>query len=250
MLYTVKEVASLANVTIKTLHHYHKIGLLVPCEISEAGYRLYGTKELERLQQILFYRELDIPLENIKDLLAGETDRLAVLQQQEQLLHARKERLLAVIQTLKASIRSAAKGEPMDSKSMFKGFETEQEWKDALEEQNEYLKQTYDYDMIGNNPVNVREMNEQAAEAAAFMEDIARALRAQIKHDGGQVRTAIRRHLAFLNERGHQISAADFAAQTRLFLQDDFHLQMLENQQTGLAYFLAAAAESYAAEER
>ncbi|XWX60162.1 MerR family transcriptional regulator [Desulfitobacterium sp. AusDCA] len=62
MLYTVKEVAELAGVTIKTLHHYHKIGLLLPCEITDAGYRLYGPKELERLQQILFYRELDFSL--------------------------------------------------------------------------------------------------------------------------------------------------------------------------------------------
>ncbi|GGB40658.1 hypothetical protein GCM10011409_17690 [Lentibacillus populi] len=67
MLYTVKEMAKFANVTIKTLHHYHKIGLLYPYKVSEAGYRLYGMKELERLQQILFYRELDFPLKEIKN---------------------------------------------------------------------------------------------------------------------------------------------------------------------------------------
>lgn len=54
MLYGVKETAALSKVTVKTLHHYHKTGLLMPCEISEAGYRLYGTEELERLQQIIF----------------------------------------------------------------------------------------------------------------------------------------------------------------------------------------------------
>jgi DNA-binding transcriptional MerR regulator len=59
MLYTVNEVA-----TVKTLHHYHKIGLLEPCDISDAGYRLYGNEELERLQQILFYRELDFSLKD------------------------------------------------------------------------------------------------------------------------------------------------------------------------------------------
>ena len=52
MLLTVKEVSSLAHVSIKTLHHYHKIGLLEPARISGSGYRLYGTKELERLQEI------------------------------------------------------------------------------------------------------------------------------------------------------------------------------------------------------
>ena len=53
MLYTVKEMAELSGVTIKTLHYYHKIGLLIPHEISEAGYRLYSQAEVERLQQIL-----------------------------------------------------------------------------------------------------------------------------------------------------------------------------------------------------
>lgn len=61
MLYTVKEVSELSNVTVKTLHHYHKIGLLLPCKASGAGYRLYGTNELERLQEILFFREMDTP---------------------------------------------------------------------------------------------------------------------------------------------------------------------------------------------
>ncbi len=67
--YTVKEIAELTGVTIKTLHHYHKIGLLEPCKVTDAGYRLYGIKELERLQQILFYRELDFSLGDIKKLL-------------------------------------------------------------------------------------------------------------------------------------------------------------------------------------
>ncbi|WP_397334090.1 MerR family transcriptional regulator [Paenibacillus macerans] len=99
MPYTVKEVSALSGVTVKTLHHYHKIGLLLPCEISEAGYRLYGMKELERLQQILFYRELDLPLVQIKLLLEGEPDRAAILKEQKALLHERKHRLETMIQT-------------------------------------------------------------------------------------------------------------------------------------------------------
>ncbi len=102
MLYTVKEVSELSGVTIKTLHHYHKIGLLVPSEISEAGYRLYGTKELERLQQILFYRELDFPLQKIRELLDGEPERELLLQEQEQLLLAWQKRLEKIMGTLLA----------------------------------------------------------------------------------------------------------------------------------------------------
>ncbi|WP_019636563.1 MerR family transcriptional regulator [Paenibacillus fonticola] len=247
MLYTVKEVSSLSNVTIKTLHHYHKIGLLLPREISEAGYRLYGQKELERLQQILFYRELEFPLEQIKQILDLEPDRMLVFRQQEELLLARQQRLDRIIQTLQHSISSIEKGEPMDNKEMFKGFNSEEEWKEVMEEQNEHLKETYNFDLLDSVQIDVQDMNDQAKEAAAFMDEMAKALKTGMKHSSTEVEQLIGDHLQYLNQHGHTISAEDFAAQTRFFLQDDFHLQMLESQQTGLAYYLSAAADSFAA---
>ncbi|TDF94810.1 MerR family transcriptional regulator [Paenibacillus piri] len=248
MLYTVKEVASLSNVTIKALHHYHRIGLLLPCEISEAGYRMYGTKELERLQQILFYRELDFPLEQIKELLAGEPERLPLLAEQERLLLARKQRLETILRTLRKSVESMMKGEPMNNQDMFKGFENEEAWRKAMSGQNQYLKETYGVDALETARIDVQKMNEQAAEATAFMSGIADALRAGIKHSDEQIRQSIRMHLEFLNEHGHRLTAGDFASQTRFFMNDDFHLSMLEAQQTGLAYYLSAAAEAFAAD--
>ncbi len=101
MLYTVKEVSTLSGVTVKALHHYHKIGLLMPAEISDAGYRLYGKRELERLQEILFYRELDIPLDKIKELLDGSQNRRTILSEQEELLEARMDRLDTVLDTIR-----------------------------------------------------------------------------------------------------------------------------------------------------
>ncbi|WP_080840761.1 MerR family transcriptional regulator [Cohnella massiliensis] len=248
MLYTVKEVSSLSGVTIKALHHYHKIGLLPPREISDAGYRLYGAEELKRLQHILFYRELDFSLEKIKRLLDGEPDRPALLSQQQRLLLARKARLDAVIQTLTKSMESMEKGEEMDKRDMFRGFENEEQWNDAMSEHNVYLKETYGAEVPKVAAAEVANMNEQAEEAAAFMGGMAEALRTGLKRDDGKVRRLIRDHISFMNERGRQVSAADFADQTRFFLGDDFHLRMLEDQQTGLAYFLAAAAESFAAD--
>lgn len=248
MLYTVKEVSSLTNVTIKALHHYHKIGLLEPRKISEAGYRLYGTEELERLQLILFYKELDFPLEAIQELLEAESDRWTMLSRQEELLLARRRRLDNIIQTLQASKHSLAGGEPLSLAEMFIGFASEEEWEGALREQQEHLQAAYGFDMLESAPIDVPQMNEQAQEAAAFMHGMAAALRSGTKHDDEEVQRAIRDHLDYLNGQGHAVSAADFAAQIRFFLQDDFHLRMLEEQQTGLAYYLAAAAASYAAE--
>ena len=246
MPYTVKELSKLSGVTVKTLHHYHKIGLLLPYEVSEAGYRLYGTKELERLQEILFYRELDFPLKRIQQLLDGEPERLAILSGQEKLLLLRQQRLERIIQTLRQSISRLERGETMESQDMFKGFESEEEWRNALEEQNQHLKESYGFDMLDSAPIEVQELNEQAAEAAEFMKGMAQALKTGMKHNDHEVHVRIGNHLELLNKQGLTISADDFAAQTRFFLGDDFHLRMLEDQQTGLAYYLAAAAESYA----
>ncbi len=249
MLYTVKEVSSLSKVTIKTLHHYHKIGLLLPSKVSEAGYRLYGREELERLQQILFFRELDFALDQIKQMLEDEPSRLILLLRQQELLLLRKQKLETVVLTLGKSIACMKRGEIMDHKEMFKGLESVEEWREALSEQNQHLKQTYDMEGLEVAEGDIQNMNEQATEAAAFMNDMAVSLKEGIKHSDEKIRRLILNHLDFMNEHGHSISASDFAAQTRFFLNDDFHLQMLEGQQIGLAYFLSAAAETYATVE-
>ncbi|KOP64738.1 MerR family transcriptional regulator [Bacillus sp. FJAT-18019] len=246
MLYTVKEVSELSGVTIKTLHHYHKVGLLLPAEISEAGYRLYGSNELKRLQHILFYRELDFSLEQIKMLMEETPERSKMLLKQEKLLMERADRLGTILQTLRQSLTSTEEGKNMEPKEMFRGFDSEEEWKEALTEHNQHLKERYDVDMLENESVDVTSMNEQAREAAAFMAGMANALKTGIKHDDERIRETIREHLQFMNEQGNAFTAADFAGQTKFFLNDDFHLRMLEEQQTGLAYYLQAAAEAYA----
>lgn len=247
MLYTVKEVAEMSGITIKTLHHYHKIGLLLPGVTSEAGYRMYGPRELERLQEILFYRELDFSLQQIGQMMNHHADRLELLTQQEELLLYRQQRLEMVIQTIRKSITYVKEGKAMEDKELFQGFSNEEEWNSALREQNQYLKSTYEMEPIEVGASQVEEMNEQAAEAKTFMNMMAESLKQGIKHNDELVMNAIQTHLEFLNTHGHPITPKDFAAQCRFFLDDDFHRQMLEAQQTGLAYYLCIAAESYSA---
>ncbi|SHK47137.1 MerR family transcriptional regulator [Desulforamulus aeronauticus] len=246
MLYTVKEISELAKVTVKTMHHYHRIGLLLPCCVSDAGYRLYGEKELERLQQILFYRELDFPLKEIKKLLDGEPERLSILACQKQLLFSRMQRLERLVQTIDESIRCTAEGVMMDKKAMFNGFGTEQEWKEALSEQTQYLKAKYNYDLIEENPIDVASMNQSAQDAMHFMVRMANALREGVRFDDQKVQNLIERHIHSLNKQGHVTTAASFAAQAKFFLHDEFHRNMLEAQQTGLSYYLYVAAEDLA----
>lgn len=90
-------------------------------------------------------------------------------------------------------------------------------------------------------------LNEQAREAMEFTEKLADALRSGVSHREEEVRQNIGRHLDFMKKHGHPASPDDFVAQARFFLSDDFHRTMLEGQQTGLAYYLLAAAEAYAA---
>lgn len=91
---TVSQVSRISGVSIRTLHHYDRIGLLQPAEVTEAGYRLYGEAELERLQQILFFRELEFPLQDIGRIINSSSfDRNRALDQQIKLLEMKKEHL-------------------------------------------------------------------------------------------------------------------------------------------------------------
>ena len=91
---TVKEVSLLTGVSVRALHHYDAIGLLKPAKVTEAGYRLYDTASLERLQQILLFRELEFPLKEIKAILESpDFDRNKALEQQISLLELKKEHL-------------------------------------------------------------------------------------------------------------------------------------------------------------
>jgi len=95
---TVNEIAKLAHVSVRTLHHYDAIGLLKPTEITEAGYRLYDDAALERLYLILLFRELEFPLKDIQGILeAPDFDRNRVLEQQVELLKAKVNHLQTCI---------------------------------------------------------------------------------------------------------------------------------------------------------
>lgn len=245
MLYTVKEVAKLSGVTIKALHYYHKIGLLQPREITDAGYRLYGEKELERLQLILFYRELDFSLVDIKKSLEDEPIRLACLAKQQELLFARRQRLDRLLETINESIILGKEGRVMDKTEMFQGFNKE-EWKEALSEQRGYLKDQFGYELPEVQEAQVGDMNKQAMESQEFITRIKDALNDSWKADDKRIQEILKDHILFLNKHGHKTDAKSFAAQTRFFLDDDFHRCMLESQQIGLAYFLYVAADMYA----
>ena len=125
---TVKQLSDLAGVTPRTLHHYDEIGLLKPSRVGENGYRYYAEEALLRLQQILFYRELDLPLEDIKRIMGRrDFDVLAALEGHRTELGKRIERLEGLIRSVENTIDHLKGQKEMSPKQLFQAFSDEQQ---------------------------------------------------------------------------------------------------------------------------
>lgn len=123
-LFKVKEVADLVGVSVRTLHHYDQIGLLKPGSASPAGYRLYTDQDLEKLQQVLFFKELGFSLQETKVIIDNPGfDRKQAMIGQKKLLIAKKNRLERIITSLEQTITSLEGGMRMNGKEMFKAFD-------------------------------------------------------------------------------------------------------------------------------
>ena len=123
MSYTVGQVADLAGVTVRTLHHYGQIGLLEPQERSAAGYRRYSGDDLQRLQHILFYRELGFPLEDIAVILRDPgADTSAHLARQRELLNNRIGRLQTMIAAVEKEMEALTMGIQLTPEEKFEIF--------------------------------------------------------------------------------------------------------------------------------
>jgi len=139
---TIGAVARLAGVTVRTLHHYDRIGLVVPDERTAAGYRLYGRQQVERLQEVLFFRELGFGLEEIRRIV-GEPSyrREAALARQRALLAERASHLRDLIAAIDTALDAKRRGARMTNEEMlevFGGFdpsqyeeEVKQRWGDS-----------------------------------------------------------------------------------------------------------------------
>ncbi len=134
MIYTIKEIADMAGVTTRTLRYYDEIGLLSPASTGDNGYRYYDEDSLLRLQQILFFRELDVPLKEIQLIMSSpDFNLLGALEKHRSSLQSKAKRLDKLIETVNQTIASI-KGETiMTAKEYFKGFDESQYEEEARE---------------------------------------------------------------------------------------------------------------------
>lgn len=251
---TVKQVAAISGVTVRTLHHYDEIGLLAPAHIGANGYRYYGRGELLRLQRILFHRELGVPLGEIAALLDLEgEDQVGVLMRHREKLEAERERYCVLIETIDRTV-AAMKGEAnMSNADLYKGFSAGKQaayeaW--LVERYGDAMK-----DDIGRSRKAQAGMS--AAEQGAAMEqlkDIETALAAGmtrgIAPDSELVGGMITRHRAWVAAAwGKACSPQAYAGLADLYLSHPDFVTRYETLAPGFALWLTDAMKAHAKRE-
>jgi DNA-binding transcriptional MerR regulator len=224
---TVKQVAQLAKV-VRTLHHYDEIGLLPPSGRSEAGYRLYDERDLERLQQILIYRELDFSLEAIQQLLDDPAfDRARALAEQRRLLVDRIAQTERVIRAIDAALEG-------DTTMMFEGLEEEakERWGDT-DHYREAMRRTKKYQ--DNDWKKIK------AEVAEIESALAALLEAGAPADGGEARQLVERHRQHIDRWFYPCDQAMHARLAELYVSDARFAAHYDKRKPGLAQFFADA---------
>lgn len=192
MMYTVKQLSDMAGVSVRTLHYYDEIELVKPSSVGDNGYRYYGEEAVLRLQQVLFFRELDFNLNEIKAIIdQPEFDVLNALQAHGQALRDRANRLSCLIQTVDKTILHLKGKINMSTEEIFAGFSSE---KQAAYEQE--ARERWGEDMVS---ASVKRWNsyskEQKARIFAEAGEIYRDLVAHMDkgHDSPDVQAVIGR---------------------------------------------------------
>lgn len=127
MSYTVQQLATLAGVSVRTLHYYDEVKLLCPARVEKNGYRFYEEAELLKLQQILFFRELDFSLEDIRRILSSPYfDMKAALRDQKKLIQLKRNRLDKLMQTIDKTIKKINKETTMKDEELYGNFSKEE----------------------------------------------------------------------------------------------------------------------------
>lgn len=161
MEYTVHQLAELSGVSGRTLRYYDQIGLLTPARINSSGYRIYGEKEVDRLQQILFYRELEVSLDEIHNILEHpDFDPITALKAHYTKLAQKRDHLEQLLHTVKVTIESKEVGIKMQDKEKFEGLKAERIKENEMKYGAE-IREKYGDREIDENNARLRGMSEK-----------------------------------------------------------------------------------------
>src|SRR5699024_6532701 len=170
MEYTVNQLAKLSGVSGRTLRYYDQIGLLNPAKYNASGYRIYGTEEVDLLQQILFYRELEVSLEDIKDIMNQPTfDQTTALKKHYNVLKQKRDRLDKIIDTVEKTIENKEGGTTMKDQNKFEGVK-EKVIDDNERKYGDEIREKYGDETVDVSNAKLRGMSQETYQAMTDLE--------------------------------------------------------------------------------
>ncbi len=242
--YTVQQLAKIPGVSVRTLHHYDHIGLLKQASRNDARYRFYGEAELLRLQQILFFRELDFRLIDISQILDSPGfEPVAALETHRKELEMRAERIDALLETIEKTIRKL-KGEKieMSDQELYGGLSMEQ-----AKAYTEEAKRRWGPKLVDETNASMKKWSkERWASVNRELDDILKQIAAFMGApvSDPEVQAFIARHHAYLNNF-YEVKPKLYQGLGKLYVEDQRFRAYFEKYRAGLADNLTEAIQVY-----
>lgn len=251
--HTVRQLARLSGVSVRTLHHYDRIGLLKPASVGANGYRYYGEPELLRLQQILLHRELGMPLAEIGPLLAAEAeDRITQLRRHRELLAERADRHRELISTIDQTLASLEGGITVEPASLYQGFSAEKQaeyenW--LIERHGEPMQNDIEASRRHLAAGSPRDLRDRLHELSGLEEALAALCRERVSPTDTRLAPLLRRHCEWVASMwGKPCPPAAYAGLADLYETHPDFRSRYDALAPGFADFLPRAMRSWVAQ--
>ncbi|CAM4419099.1 MerR family transcriptional regulator [Paenibacillus tarimensis] len=250
MAYTVKQLAKLSGVSVRTLHYYDEIGLLKPAYYGDNGYRYYEREQLLQLQSILFYRELDVPLADLQTLLAaGSEDKIQTLQGHRRHLLEKKDRLDMLVTTIDRTIRQLKGDADMSDEELYRGFDARKQ-----EQYEKEIRAKYGDKPVDESKSRVKDWNSGDYEAVQKEYDqLHRAFTGLLEQgaqpDEEEVQELVRRHYDVVS-RFYDPSPAMYSGLGDLYVEHPDFRKLYDSYHPRLADYMREAMQLFAARQQ
>ena len=245
----IKEFSKLVGVSVRTLHYYDKIGLLKPPFVDEQnGYRFYNEEAFIRMQEIMFYRELDFPLKSIKEILSSPYyDKKKALKEQKRLLILKKQRLERIINALE----DAQKGELNMSMNVFDNSEFETARKKYQNEAKEKWGNTdaYKESERKTSEYSDEKWNEIDYGMNSLINEFAKCMKSGISPSDSAAKALAQRWQAFITENYYNCTKQILSGLASMYVCDERFKKNIDKYAEGTAEFMSKAIKNYVEEE-
>lgn len=245
MEYTVQRLANLAGISSRTLRYYDEIGILKPARINSSGYRIYGEAEVDRLQQILFYRELGVSLDSIKEIVTAPSfDGSNALREHREKLLEKRDQLDMLIANVDKTIALTEGRIKMSNKEKFEGFKKKM-IEDNEKKYGREIREKYGKDTVEKSNAKLMNMTEEEyARATRLAEEVMATLAEAFKT--GDPASSIAQKAADLHKQWLTLYWSEYSKEAhagiaQMYVDDERFTAYYDKEQPGTAAFLRDA---------